>query len=355
MLRLAFLLAFPVPLWAAAESAPATAEPVPPPRPIVWFAHSADALDFYTERPSVSGRMADALVMAATGTGDVASAWKKLVAPADRVGIKVSAVGGTQFSTHVGIVEAILDGLEKAGLDRRKVIVWDRSSEDLKAAGFDARKLRCQVRGIDPPAGWDRAAAFQAPALGRLIWGDLLFAEKSMKKLGRSPLESDQLSSTSHLAAILTKDVTRIINVPVLSTESSIGVAGAFFNVTVPNVDNWRRFVTPAGGAIDSIPELYLDENIAPKIALHLMDGLAAQYANGPDGNPNYAFPHATIYASRDPVALDSTAVRKLDEWRRETRLPPIAGRARWLAAAAGLGLGTFDPAKIELRQVSPP
>ncbi|MEO8353698.1 MAG: DUF362 domain-containing protein, partial [Chthoniobacteraceae bacterium] len=130
---------------------------------------------------------------------------------------------------------------------------------------------------------------------------------------------------------------------------------GAFFKVTVPNVDNWRRFVTSTGGAIDSIPDLYLDENIAPKVALHLMDGLVAQYANGPDGNPNYAFPHATIYASKDPVALDATALRKLDDWRRQTKLPPVSSRAGWLEYAAAAGLGTFDESRIEIRPVSPP
>ncbi|MEO8351065.1 MAG: hypothetical protein ABI680_05000, partial [Chthoniobacteraceae bacterium] len=238
MSRLALFVFLLASLWAMGESVPVAEDAaVPPPQPIIWTAHNPGAVDFLTERPSVSGRMVDAVVMAATGTKDPGSAWRTLVKPGDRVGIKVSAVGGTQFSTHVGVVEAVLDGLERAGVERGKIIVWDRSSADLKAAGFDPRKLRCQVRGIDPPMGWDRAATFQAPALGKLIWGDLLFAEKSGKKLGRTPTEADLLSSTSHLAKILSKDVTRIVNVPVLSSESTIGVAGAFFNVTVPNVD----------------------------------------------------------------------------------------------------------------------
>ena len=38
------------------------------------------------------------------------------------------------------------------------------------------------------------------------------------------------------------------------------------------------------------------------------MDGLVAQYAGGPQSQPNYAIHHATLYASKDPVALDAVA-----------------------------------------------
>ena len=342
---------FAAPLWAASEDR----VPVPPMPPVVWFATEPSAIDHFTESPSVTARMVDALVISTTGQRDIAAAWRHLVSPKDRIGIKVSAVGGRQFSTHLGVVEAILAGLEKAGIARKSVLVWDRASDDLRTAGFTARELGCQVRGIDLPRGWDRAAAFQAPALGKLIWGDLLFTEKSLKRLGKSPTEQDQLSSTSHFASIVTRDLTKIINVPVLADETALGVAGAFYNVTVPNVDNWRRFLTLEGGAIDSIPDLYADEHLAPKIVLHLMDGLVAQYARGPEGNPNYAFAHATLYAAQDPVALDATAARKIEGWRRESHLPSIAKRIEWLDAAEKDGLGIATEARIALKPVTPP
>lgn len=355
MLRPALFVVLTASLRAATEDAPTGSTPVPAvPPPIVWFAHEPTAIDHLTESRLVTTRMVDELVQAATGESSRAAAWRRLVSPKDRIGIKVSAVGGRQFSTHVGVVEAILAGLENAGIERRSVLVWDRESSDLKAAGFDPKRLRCQVRGINPPRGWDRTATFHAPALGRLIWGDLLFSEKSRKRLGKTPPGQDQLSSTSHFASIVSRELTKIINLPVLSDSPAIGVAGALYNVTVPNVDNWRRFVTTEGGAVESLPDLYAAEQLAPKIVLHLMDGLTAQYAGGPEGNLNYAFPHATLYASRDPVALDATALRKIEAWRRETKLPAIGRRAAWIEAAAKAGLGTFDEAKISLRQVTP-
>jgi uncharacterized protein (DUF362 family) len=346
-----FVLAAPL---CAATEGPPPQSPVEKPA-VVWFATEPSAIEHLAESRSVTARMVDRLVMAMTEQHDLGAAWRKFVSPTDRVGIKVSAVGGAHFSTHPGIVEAILNGLEKAGVERRKVIVWDRQSADLKEAGFDAHQLGCQVRGIDPPRGWDSAAAFQAPALGKLIWGDLLFSLKSTKRLGKTPSVADQLSSTSHFASIVSKDVTKIINVPVLSDGPGVGVAGALFNVTVPNVDNWRRFVTVEGGAIESIADLYADEHLGPKVVLHLMDGLIAQYANGPEGNPNFAFEHATIYASQDPVALDATAARKIDGWRKESKLPSNVRQSAWLEAAAQAGLGTFAESRIAVRQVTPP
>lgn len=353
MLRVALCLILPLALRAATEEAPQAPAPAPP--PVVWFAAEPSAIDHLVESPTVSARMVDSLVMAVTGQHDVAAAWRKLVSPKDRIGIKVSAAGGRQFSTHPGVVEAILAGLEKAGIERKTVVVWDRDAAELKAAGFEARALHCQVRGIDLPRGWDRDAPFQAPALGKLIWGDLLFTEKSVKRLGKTPPERDQLSSTSHIASIVSRDLTKIINVPVLADETNIGVAGALYNITVPNVDNWRRFIAAEGGAAESIPDLYADEHIGPKVVLHLMDALTAQYADGPRGNPNYAFAHATLYASQDPVALDATAARKIEGWRKESKLPSIARRIEWLDAAEKGGLGTAAEARVILRAVTPP
>ena len=293
-------------------------------------------------------RMVDQLVMDVTGQSSVAGAWRTLVSPNDRVGIKVATAGAPYCVSHTGVVEAIVAGLEQAGIPRKKVIVWDRDPETLRAAGFDGHG-GYSVRAIDPPRGYDREATFTASVLGKLIWGDLLFREKVRRADGKRATEADQLSSTSHFAAILSRDVTKIINVPVLTEEAGCGVAGALYNMTLPNVDNWRRFLQLDASNTESIASLYADEHIAPKVVLHIMDALIAQYAGGPRFQPNYAFAHETIYASRDPVALDVVGLRKLEEWRKPAKLAPIGDRAEWLKTAEQLGIGHFAPEKIAL------
>jgi len=339
-----------------AETEPA--EPAPrviPTAATVWYAHDPSAMDRFTEDPSVSRRMVDQVVKAATNEKDIAQAWRKLISPTDKIGIKVNSAGGRNFATRIGVVRAILDGLEQAGVNPKNIIIWDRELTELHEAGFDTKRLGAKVRGIDPPGGWDRSAPFAAPALGKLIWGDLLFDERNKKVLGKKVTESDQLSSTSHFPTILTKDVTKIINVPTLADESGCGVAGAFYNIGVRNLDNWRRFVASGLSAVDSIPEIYDDPNIGPKVAIHILDGLIAQYAGGPESNPNYAFSHATIYASTDPVAIDAVAARNIDVWRKMAKLPPIAPRVEWLKIAQQMGIGVADSNRINLVSVTPP
>jgi len=323
-------------------------QPAAPGRSVVFAAADSEAIAQFEERPAITRRMVDQLVLATTRQPDVARAWRSLVAPADRVGIKISAAGGRYFSTHRGIVEAVIEGLAQADIPRERIVIWDRDLNDLRNAGFTPRVAGCAVQAIDPPRGFDREATFSAASLGRLIWGDLLFRKKR-----RASTDSDELSSTSHLARILTRGVTKIINLPMLAEDPACGVRGALYNVTVPNVDNWRRFTQPGGRGAAGIAALYADERVGPKVVLHLMDGLLAQYAGGPRFDPNYAFAHATLYASKDPVALDATALRLLEPWRKEAKLPPIGPRAEWLQAAAELGLGHFHEEEIDLVAVA--
>lgn len=332
------------------------AEPQPTPPPAlstIHYAQESTALTYFEENPAVTARMVDRLVCAVTGQADAARAWRALVSPADRVGIKVCASGGHYFGSHRGIVEGVVAGLENAGIPRSRVVVWDRDADDLRAAGFIRQRGSYEVASIPPITGYDRAAVFTAPVLGKLIWGDVLFAEKQ-GKLGKKIVEADQLSSNSHLAAVLSKRVTKIINIPVLSDEAGCGLAGAIFNMTVPNIDNWRRFTQGEGDAAGALLDLYADERVGGKVVLHILDALLAQYASGPRFNPNYAFPFHTIYASKDPVALDAHALRLLEGWRKEAKLPPIGRRAAWLEGGEALELGNFAEKKITLRAVGP-
>ena len=108
------------------------------------------SLDQFEENPAVTRRMVDRLVRAATGQPDTAAAWRSLVTPTDRVGIKISAAGGRYFASHHGIVEAIVEGLEQAGVPRNRIIVWDREADDLRAAGYASQRGGYDVASVPP-------------------------------------------------------------------------------------------------------------------------------------------------------------------------------------------------------------
>ena len=294
--------------------------------------------------------MVDRLVMSATGQPDLTRAWQSLVGPNDRIGIKITAAGGQLFTTHREVVNAIVDGLVEAGHPRSSIIVWDRSLTGIKEDGYRPGEEGYQLREITPRTGYDDKATFTAPVLGQLVWGDMEYR----RDLGSVvPLEEEEnTSKISHIARILSQDVTKVINVPVMSNTERNGIAGCLYNMTIPNVDNWRRFAQGNRFGATAIAEMYANPLVGHKVVLNIVDGLIAQYAGGPQSMPLYSERHATIYASKDPVALDSILLRKLEEWRKGHSLPAIGDMADYVKAAAYGGLGNADPNKIDIRSV---
>lgn len=316
----------------------------------MYVAHNPDAIHDYQTNRAVVHAMVDRLVVAATGQPDVAKAWASLVSPKDKIGIKISAAGGELFTTHHDVVNAIVDGLVAAGHARESIIVWDRSIAGIKDAGYALAKDSYQVRAITPRDGYDPKATLSAPLIGNLVWGDLEYKSEP----GKMPLlsEAENTSSTSHFARILSSEVSKIINVPVMSNSTTNGIAGCLYNVTIPNIDNWRRFAQARGFGAESVAEIYSNPVIAKKVVFNLMDGLVALYAGGPQSQPNYAVHHGTLYASKDPVALDAVALKRLDEWRARANFPPIGPLGAYVRYASEIGLGNAQSERIEIKNV---
>jgi hypothetical protein len=316
----------------------------------VYAVHDPGAIKDYETNPRIVHAMVNRLVLAATGQPDIARAWGSLVSPNDEIGIKICAAGGELFTTHHDVVNAIVDGLVAAGHARSSIIVWDRSLGGIKEAGYRPGADGYQLRAIAPREGYDSKAILSMPLLGKLVWGDLEY--KSDK--GKMPLLSDteNTSNLSHFSRIVSTEVTKIINVPVMSSNETNGIAGCLYNVTIPNIDNWRRFSQGSRFGAESIAEIYSDPLIAKKVVFNLMDGLVAQYAGGPQSQPSYALHHATLYASKDPVALDAVALKQLEQWRARASLPAIGHMADYVSIAGQLGLGNSAPNRIEIRNV---
>ena len=318
MWRLALLLIF----GAARAGLTQTAQA----RSTIFYAADPRAISGYAENAALVRQMVDALVLATTEKSNLRDAWLSLVQPADRVGIKVSNSGAAFFSSHRSIVSALVDGLALSGVPRQNILVWDRVSSG---------------------SGYDEKAVVSSAIMGKLIWGDLLFVRRQHRSGER---EEDQISDESHWSKALCS-VTKIINVPVLGAVESCGVGGCFYNAIIPNLDNWRRFAQSPDPAFC---ELYRDPHLGPKVVLNVVDGLIAQFAGGPEFQPNYAWNYATIYAGRDPVALDATALREIESWRSQAQLPSLAKRATFLETAAGMGLGNSAAERIDCRKVEP-
>jgi uncharacterized protein (DUF362 family) len=325
----------------------------PPPAPtpsVVYSAHDPASIKDYKTNSRIVREMVNRLVLAATGQSDIGKAWGSLVSPGDRVGIKISAAGGELFTTHHEIVNAIVDGLGAAGHPRSSIVVWDRSLGGINDAGYRPTVDGYQLKAIAPRDGYDPKAVLSAPLLGKLIWGDLEY----FGDIGKMPLLSDteNTSNVSHFSKILSTEVNKIINVPVMSISETNGIAGCIYNMTIPNIDNWRRFAQGSRFGAESLAEIYSNPLIAKRVVFNLMDGLIAQYAGGPQPQPNYAIHLGTLYASKDPVALDAIALRYFEQWRAHASLRAIGPIAAYIDYASQIGLGNSAPNRIEIKRI---
>ena len=325
-------------------------QPPAPTPSVVYTVHNPAAINDYKTNAHIVREMVNRLVVAVTGQPDVAKAWSSLVSPDDKVGIKICAAGGELFTTHHDVVNAIVDGLVAAGHPRSSIIVWDRSLGGVKGAGYRPGSDGYQLKAITPHDGYDAKAVISAPLMGKLVWGDSEYSGD----IAKMPILSDteHTSNVSHFSKILVSEVTKIINVPVMSVSETNGIAGCIYNMTIPNIDNWRRFAQGSRFGAESLAEIYANPVVSGKVVLNLMDGLIAQYAGGPQPQPSYAIHNATLYASKDAVALDAVALKRLEEWRKPGSLPPIGPVAAYIEYASQIGLGNAAPNRIEVRNI---
>jgi len=305
-----------------------------------------------TPIPAVVRRMVDNLVCAATGKSNPTAAWASLVKASDRVGIKVAASGGAVSGTHPAVVKAIATGLILAGVQPSNIIVWDRNLDDLLAAGYSRNDPLYRLRWVDTATGYDKKSQVTAPVIGRLIWGDSAFGDRTGSRVEDMLSGGEQLSSTSYYAKVLSQEVDKVINVPSLTDSFLTGVNGALANMTLPNLDNWRRFTRSPDFGDPYLAEIYADAMIHGKIVLTILDALVLQYAGGPFPNPGFLVDHHSIFMSKDPVAIDATAARLLNENRSPSRLPSLDKMTLWLQSASAINLGKHREEEIELIRV---
>jgi len=311
---------------------------------VVLVRDAAAVSSFNTDAVRVRAMVA-AGVTALTGESNGATAWQRFASSNDVVGIKINTQSGPLQSTRRALVEAISQGLCAAGVSATNIYVFDRDPLQMQAAGYlragTSNSMR-EVSVIDG-TGWDPDVYFENNLAGKLIWGDLLF--------GRN---QEPLSKRSHLPKLVTKTITRLINIPVLQDHDPCGLSGCLYNLSLGMVDNSRRFETMGQHGDPMIAEICAMPQLRQKLVLNVMDGLIAGYAGGPGFKVQYSWNYGALYFSADPVAIDSLCVGVLDVKRGETKVPLIGPQASHILTASRLGLGQSDRTKIDLINVKP-
>lgn len=314
---------------------------------VVYFAESSTVLG-----PAAARKIVDKLVASVAGESSASEAWHKWLKADDVVGIKVASQGMHVSGVSPVLVDALCESLHAGGVAPGRIIVWDRRKEDLEGAGFSADNPRYRLMWTESGEGYDEKAPVSAPILGKLIWGDHEFS--SLGKWDEvTNREREQLSDQSFFSRVLTQRVTKVINVASLTDNVFAGINGTVVNMTVSNLDNWRRFTKKPYHGDPFLAEILLEQPIREKLLFSILDAGRVQYAGGPFADPNFAVFYGVVYASRDPVALDSVGMDVIDEYRLRNKLPPSRSMARYLESAERLGLGINHKENIELVRVN--
>ena len=326
----------------------------------VWFAcpqvHAADASpkvvivedstatsDFQPNTVSVQA-MVNRSVTNFTGKATVVEAWRSLVSTQDVVGIKVLSTAGMLSGTRPAVVEAVIRGLLDAGLPPGHIIIWDKHESDLRTAGFFKLAAQLHVRTAGAAeAGYDPTNFYlpDSPIIGNLLWGDYEFGKKG-EGVGRR----------SFVSKLVSRQITKIISIAPLLNQETTGVCGHLFSLALGSVDNTMRFEDDPGRLAAAVPEIYALPALGDRVALNITDALIGQYEGGDRGLLHYSSVLNQLWFSRDPVALDTLAIKELDSERRTFEAPEFKPNLALYTNAALLQIGVNNPAKIQVEKI---
>lgn len=259
-------------------------------------------------------------------------AWSKCLPQlqsTDTVGIKINSTG--YCPSRPELISVIIDGLIGTGLKETNIIIFDHREENMKKHRYwDSIKHDVQYMGTN---------------------------ELDFDNRARASIESQ--GKKVPLTKIVTQLCKYIINVPVLkdhiisglsfSLKNAYGYIPLFLGTRME--DRGLTWAMHKKNAAAQIAELNAYSVIRKKTRLIIGDCLLCILDKGPLGLPQWAGNRLII--GKDPVAVDHTALKLLNNARAEKGLREVTNRAGHISQAARLGVGTNDDNQIELKKIN--
>ena len=297
-----------------------------------------------------------------TGERNTSDAWRRFFTPADVVGIKVNCGGYPHVISAYEIVAETVAQLMAIGVPVPQIYVYERFQNQLDEVNY-APHL---------PAGLQIVAAERA--------------NRYTDNSGYDPetyLEANlfgEEDTRSNMMRLVSKRLTKIINIPNIKDHGATGATGCLKNVAYGSFSNVAR--THQGGKSHTysvVGTLASIEPLRSRTVLQIMDGLRGVWHGGPFARTTrYVFYPRQIMFGTDPVAIDRLLLDIIDNKRREegaisiwdrspSSLKRDDTRARdadpnvniiirepgHVEFASSLGLGVYDLKKIKVQDVA--
>ncbi len=277
----------------------------------------------------------------------------------DIVGIKVNPVGAGIISTHLEVVDAVVDWLLSNGMKKEALVIWDRFDYMLTDAGFTPERypgIRIEgLQTMDEAAAegetadnskWLKSDGTHVSAglfdMNVYYWADVEGPKDDMAYLNQHVFNGKY----SYFGKLLTERLTKIINIPVFKNTGN-GISMATKNMGYGSICNTNRLHRPL--FFDVCTEVMAFPAVRDKLVLNITDGLTGQYDGGPGANAQFAYPLNTLFLATDPFALDRICHDRMVAKRKEMGIKvnenPIF--TDYLRYAETLGIGIGSPEKI--------
>jgi hypothetical protein len=296
-----------------------------------------------------------------TGAGTTAEAWRRFFAPSDVVGIKVNCGGYPHCVSAYEIVAETVRQLMGIGVPISQIYLYERFQNQLTEVNY-APHL---------PQGLEIVAAERA--------------NRNTDNSGYDPetyLEANlfgEEDTRSNMMRLVSKRLTKIINIPNMKDHGATGVTGCLKNIAYGSFSNVAR--THQGGKSHTysvVGTLASIEPLRSRTVLQIMDGLRGVWHAGPFARTTkYVFYPRQIMFGTDPVAIDRLLLDIIENKRREQGARSIWDRSPsslkddtrardadpnvniiirepgHVEFASSLGLGVHDLAKIKVQDVT--
>ena len=344
--------------------APAAVPGMPGPYPgrvvAVTSAKSVDTSSGAANDEVVREMMAQGM-RALTGAGTTAEAWRRFFAPSDVVGIKVNCGGYPHCVSAYEIVGETVRQLMGIGVPVSQIYLYERFQNQLTEVNYAPRL----------PQGLEIVAAERA--------------NRNTDNSGYDPetyLEANlfgEEDTRSNMMRLVSKRLTKIINIPNMKDHGATGVTGCLKNIAYGSFSNVARTHQRGKSHTYSVVgTLASIEPLRSRTVLQIMDGLRGVWHAGPFARTTkYVFYPRQILFGTDPVAIDRLLLDIIENKRREQGARSIWDRSPsslkddtrardadpnvniiirepgHVEFASSLGLGVHDLAKIKVQDVT--
>ena len=211
------------------------------------------------------------------------------------------------------VVDPIVDGVRSVGVPDENIMIFDQ---------FGGNMRGCRYEWQDKPGKL------------RVINHEVLGYEDEYTRC--------EGGGKGKLAKTLTW-TTAVINVPVLKDHDTAGVTCAMKNMVFGCVERPPMMHSAIHTAL---PHFYALEAIRGRVRLIICDGSFCLFDGGPKHNPKAQVAHDRVYATTDPVAMDSICLEVVQKYRAEKNMRPLEAVRRpatYLGYAQKMGLGIAD------------